>query len=68
MTATKVRLVELRKEKGFNQQYVAEVLGLTRNGYASIEQGVSELSIKHLKILTVLYGVSADVVLGLKEF
>ena len=68
MPEIKDRLIELRKERNLTQNQVATVLGMSRNGYASIEQGLAELSIKYVKPLCELYGVSADVVIGLKEF
>lgn len=32
---------ELREQRNWTQEYMAEQLGLTRNGYAKIERGES---------------------------
>lgn len=39
---------ELREQRNWTQEYMAEQLGLTRNGYAKIERGESTPSLERL--------------------
>lgn len=39
---------ERRKTLGYNQEEIAEKIGLSQSGYASIENEVSEIKISHL--------------------
>lgn len=43
------RLKELRKEKELTQQYIADMLGITRGAYTNIENGKREPDIATLK-------------------
>lgn len=63
----KKRLKELRKEKGLYQKDIAEILGITKTGYASYEQGISKPSIDYLLILASFYNVSTDYLLGVTD-
>lgn len=42
------RIAQLRKEKGWRQQDLAEAVGLTRSSIANIEVGRQELGLTHL--------------------
>jgi len=61
------KIKELRIEKGFSQKFVAEYLKIDRSNYSKYELGKLELSLEMLKQLCMLYNVSADYLLGLKE-
>ena len=61
------KIKELRVEKGFSQKFVAEYLKIDRSNYSKYELGKLELSLEMLKQLCLLYNVSADYLLGLKE-
>ena len=61
------KIKELRIEKGFSQKFVAEYLKIDRSNYSKYELGKLELSLEMLKQLCLLYNVSADYLLGLKE-
>jgi len=58
---------ELRLENKYSQKFVAEFLKIDRSNYSKYELGKLELSAEMLKNLCILYNVSADYILGLKE-
>ena len=60
-------LRELREDSDLTQAQVAAVLGTTQQVYARYEKGINELPMRHLRALCLLYGVSADYILGLPE-
>lgn len=55
----------LREDKDLTQQAVADYLNIGRTMYRRYETGVTELPVRHLKALCLLYNVSADYVLNL---
>lgn len=59
-----VRLSELRNEKGWSQESVAEILNIQRPQYTLYEQGKREIPVKYLRILARTYGVSIDYIIG----
>ena len=61
------RITDLRNDNDFTQEYVALVLGIRQNVYARYEKGHNELPIRHLIVLSRLYDVSADYILGLSN-
>lgn len=62
-----LRLKELRREGGYSQRELAQVLRLDRSSYAYYELGRVQMNIEVLYILSDLYGVSADYILGLSD-
>jgi len=64
----KDKLKELRNEKGFTQKKLAKMINKSETGYASWEQGLSEPGISDIKKLCEIFDVSADELLGLKEY
>ncbi|MCG7411536.1 helix-turn-helix domain-containing protein [Moraxella nonliquefaciens] len=48
---------ELREERHWTQEQMAEKLGLTRNGYAKIETGKSTPNLERLDEIASLFGV-----------
>ena len=62
------RLKQLREENGYNQEYVAEYLGVKQQTYSRYENNVSEPDINTIQKLTVLFNVSSDYLLGLSEY
>ncbi len=58
-------LRSLREDCDLTQAQVAAALGTTQQVYARYEKGVNELPVRHLRALCLLYGVSADYILGL---
>lgn len=58
------RLKELRKEKGYKQIEMAELLGLTEVHYQRIEYGWIDVSATKLEFLADYFEVSTDYLLG----
>ena len=54
------RLAELRKDCSFTQDYIAELLNVTRSSVSAYELGVNEPSLESLITLANLYNVSLD--------
>lgn len=61
------RLKQLREENGYNQEYVANYLGVKQQTYSRYENNVTEPDINSLIKLTKLYKVTVDYLLGLTE-
>lgn len=59
------RLKELRKVYNYSQDYVAEVLGISRQSYSHYETGRRKPSTEMLYKLSALYNVSLDDLLQL---
>ncbi|MBR2214940.1 MAG: helix-turn-helix transcriptional regulator [Selenomonadaceae bacterium] len=69
MNVTAYRLRALREQKGWSQREVAQRIGITRaayNKYEKYERGTSR-PVRKLHELTVIFGVSADYLLGKDE-
>lgn len=54
------RLAELRKDQGYTQDYIAELLKVTRSSVSAYETGANEPSLENLIKLANLYNVSLD--------
>ncbi len=61
------KLKELRIEKCLNQKEIAKSLGISTTCYAGYEQGYRQPDLKMLTKICLLYGVSADYLLGLSD-
>lgn len=61
------RLTQLRKEKGFNQQYVASYMGVSQVSISNWERGFKEPNFQALIDLTNLFDVSSDYLLGISD-
>ena len=59
------RLKNLRESKNYKQIYVANYLGISQQNYSRYENGKREIPIRFLPLLSTLYGISADYILGL---
>ena len=55
----------LREDNDLTQQAIADHLKIGRTMYRRYETGETEIPVRHLKALCLLYGVSADHILGL---
>ena len=62
-----VKLRELRLERGWTQAEVARAIGLSKNALTNYETGIREPSLEKLKDICVLFGVSADYLIGLED-
>lgn len=61
------RLTQLRKEKGYNQQYVASYMGVTQVSISNWERGFKEPNFQALIDLTNLFDVTSDYLLGISD-
>lgn len=59
------RLYDLRIDNDKLQKDIANILQISQQYYSEYEKGKRELPIRHLKTLSIYYGVSADYILGL---
>lgn len=57
----------LREDRDLTQQNIADVLKIGRTMYRRYELGETEIPVRHLKTLCLLYGVSSDYILGLPD-
>lgn len=48
---------KFREQKQWSQEYMAEQLGLSKNGYAKIERGESRPSLDRLEKITAVFGI-----------
>ena len=63
MVTTTHRLREMRQEQNLTQQYLANVLGVTRQAYCNYENGKRDLSPAVLCKLADFYNKSIDYIL-----
>ena len=61
------KIKELRKEAGLTQKQLAKMLNKSETGFASWEQGLSEPSVHDIRLLCLIFNVSADYLLGLED-
>ncbi|MBE7093802.1 MAG: helix-turn-helix transcriptional regulator [Clostridiales bacterium] len=61
------KIKELRKEAGLTQKQVAQMLNKSETGFASWEQGLSEPSVNDLRMLCMIFNVSANILLGISD-
>lgn len=48
---------EMRENENWSQGYMAEQMGMSENGYAKIERGETNLSVKRLQQIADIFGV-----------
>lgn len=54
------RIRELRVEAGCTQEFVADHIGISLDGYRKLERGVNGAKVDTLVAIAALYGVSLD--------
>lgn len=64
MDELNIKLKTLRKEHGYTQEQIADILNLTRSSIANYENGINEPSISILVAIADLYKVSLDWLTG----
>lgn len=62
------RLKEARKQAGYTQKQIAEMIGQIQPSYIKYELGKLELDYEKMIKLCQILNVSADYLLGLKEY
>lgn len=60
-------LRNLREDRDYKQETIAEVLNITRQQYQLYESEKRQFEVEHIKALCTFYNVSADYILGLPE-
>lgn len=58
------RIKEVRNEKGYSQEYVAEKLGMKQSGYALLENGRNSMSLKMLLQIAIIIDVEIINLIG----
>jgi transcriptional regulator with XRE-family HTH domain len=61
------RVKYLREQKGFTQTTLANKLGISRSSVNSWEMGISNISIKNVVRLAIIFNVSSDFLLELDK-
>ena len=61
------RIRDLREDRDMKQKEIADILGTTQQVYSRYENGINELPIHHLIVLSEFYNVSTDYILGLTD-
>lgn len=65
MSCYYLRLKDLREDRDFSQQYVAEYLSMKQPQYSRYERGLRDIPTDILIKLAKLYNTSTDYILGL---
>ncbi len=60
-----LRIRDLREDKDFTQNYIANILGITQQTYSRYETGEITIDIFNLVKLAKFYNTSTDYLLGL---
>lgn len=61
------RMIALRKQHGYSQQRVSEILNIASRSYQYYEYGQREPTVSVIIALADLYGVSTDYLLGVSD-
>lgn len=61
------RITKLRKDQNMTQGQLAEYLGISQQHMASFEKGIRKIPASMFPLLTQLFGVSVDELMGLKD-
>ena len=68
MSAFSARLKELRISDNFTLHGIAKLLNVSHVSYLRWEQGKTQPSIENIILLCSIFDVSADYLLGIKDF
>lgn len=60
-------LRKIRKEKGYSQSQIAEVLNTTQQQYSKYENGTHEIPVRHIATLCEFYNITSDEILGFRR-
>ena len=64
----KLRIRELRKERGLTQEQLGKAVGIANNTISQYETGALEPNIETIIKLCAFFNVSSDYLLGIKDF
>lgn len=62
------RLKQARKDTGYTQKQVAEILNMTQQQYSRFENGIFELNYTQIVTLCNLFDISSDYLFNIKIF
>ena len=62
-----INLKKIRREKGYSQAEIAEVLKIPQQQYSRYENGKNEIPVRYVIELCKIYKVSADELLKIEE-
>lgn len=62
-----IRIKQLREEKHLSQQQLADKLNVTQSSVSKYEIGLAEPDTNSIVIMSKLFGVSADYLLGISD-
>ena len=62
-----MRIKDLREDRDFTQQEVADYLKIKQNTYCQYENGQRQLPVSHLIALAKFYNTTTDYILGLSD-
>jgi len=62
------KLKQLRQEKGISQATLAKAIGINHRTVSQYERGITQADYQTLKKLCDYFNVSADYLLGFKEY
>ena len=68
MKSVQELLRDMREDRDLKQSDIAEMIGTTQQQYSKYETGESELPLRAFQILADYYGVSADYLMGRKDW
>lgn len=60
-------LRKIRKEKGYSQSQIAEILNTTQQQYSKYENGTHEIPVRHIATLCEFYNITSDEILGFRR-
>ena len=63
-----VRIKDLRKEKNISQSELANAIGVSQKAIDYWERGVNEPKASYIVALADFFNVSADYILGIKDY
>ena len=61
------RIRQIRVERKYSQEDIADVLNMTQQQYSRYEVGTHEIPVRHVIALCKFYRISADWLLGLTD-
>ena len=61
------RILDLREEKNYTQKQVADMIKCSQSNYSKFENGKQDVPTQTLIMLTKIYNVSSDYILGLTD-
>ena len=56
----RTRITQLREEKGYTQDWMAQMMGITKTEYQNLETGITPLQDKHITLISKILPKSLD--------